>query len=158
MAEADHDPRTVLVTDVMTVAEKVVEMLAAQGIAAEVFVPPAKSIYNPLTGLTDDAAEEIEVRVADPLKADDAKKLLGDAQRTAMLRDIRDKRANRSGTVTAVCEECGKSSEWPASAMGTTDVCPHCQAYMDIPDPDDDWSGVDFGKSEEEDDEAETKE
>ncbi len=56
--------------------------------------------------------------------------------------------------MAAVCEECGKSSEWPAEVMGTTETCPHCQAYMDIPDPDDDWSGVDFGESE---DDAETE-
>ena len=30
--------------------------------------------------------------------------------------------------------------------MGTTEVCPHCAGYMDIPDPDDDWSDVDFGE------------
>jgi hypothetical protein len=32
--------------------------------------------------------------------------------------------------------------------MGTTETCPHCTGYMDIPDPDDDWSGVDFGDPE----------
>jgi hypothetical protein len=35
--------------------------------------------------------------------------------------------------------------------MGTTETCPHCSHYMDIPDPDEDWSGVDFDS---EDDEA----
>ena len=30
-------------------------------------------------------------------------------------------------------------------------TCPHCAAYMDIPDPDDDWAGVDVGESEEAD-------
>ena len=63
---------------------------------------------------------------------------------------IREKRASRTGTTTAICEDCGKSSDWPASAMGTTELCPHCQHYMDIPDPDEDWGGVDFGKDEEE--------
>jgi hypothetical protein len=32
--------------------------------------------------------------------------------------------------------------------MGTTEVCPHCGAYMDVPDPDDDWSDMDFGQPE----------
>jgi hypothetical protein len=67
------------------------------------------------------------------------------------LREIRDQRSNRTGTVTAVCEECGKSSEWPATIMGTTETCPHCAAYMDIPDPDDDWAEVDVGEAEEAD-------
>jgi hypothetical protein len=34
--------------------------------------------------------------------------------------------------------------------MGTTEVCPHCTAYLDVPDPDEDWSGVDFGQAEDE--------
>ena len=35
--------------------------------------------------------------------------------------------------------------------MGTTEICPHCNGYMDIPDPDEDWSDVDFGSEEEDD-------
>jgi hypothetical protein len=35
--------------------------------------------------------------------------------------------------------------------MGTTEVCRHCGGYMDIPDPDEDWSDVDFGEPEGED-------
>ena len=71
------------------------------------------------------------------------------AEREAV-RDVQDrlqKRAARTGTVAAVCEECGKGSDWPAAEAGHTDNCPHCGAYLDIPDPDgeDDWSGVDFG-------------
>jgi hypothetical protein len=34
--------------------------------------------------------------------------------------------------------------------MGTTENCPHCTQYMDIPDPDDDWGDVDFGTDDEE--------
>ena len=56
----------------------------------------------------------------------------------------------RTGTVTVACEDCGKSSDWPATAMGTTEVCPHCAGYMDVPDPDEDWSDVDFGTEDEE--------
>ena len=85
----------------------------------------------------------------DVAKVEDARKLLSDAAaHRAAARDPRPA-AKRTGTVTAVCEECGKSSEWPATAMGTTETCPHCTAYMDIPDPEDDWSEVDFGEPEE---------
>jgi hypothetical protein len=93
--------------------------------------------------------EEFEIRVTNPKQAGDAKELLTEAVAASMKQAIRDKRASRTGTTTATCEDCGKPSEWPASAMGTTDVCPHCGGYMDIPDPDDDWSGVDFGEDEE---------
>jgi hypothetical protein len=96
------------------------------------------------------AAEEFEIRVTDPAKISEARELLSTAESAAAVRAIREKRLQRTGTVTAVCEECGKSSEWPADTMGTTDTCPNCGAYMDIPDPDDDWSGVDFGQDEEE--------
>jgi hypothetical protein len=148
MADAEADPRIVLSTDSPKVAETVIEWLAAEGIAAELIVPRVTS--DPLTGLTEvPAEEELEVRVIDVAKVEDARKLLSDAQRTARLHAIRDQRAKRTGTVAAVCEECGKPSEWPATAMGTTETCPHCTAYMDIPDPEDDWSGVDFGEPEE---------
>jgi hypothetical protein len=76
----------------------------------------------------------------------------------AAVRAIQERRASRTGNVTVVCEECGKSSDWPATAMGTTEYCPHCQAYMDIPDPEDDWSDVDFGKPDDADAEEEAKE
>jgi hypothetical protein len=152
MAESEVDPRAVLTTDSHKVSETVVEWLAAEGIAAEVIVPRSSTTTDPLTGLTEAPPEvELEVRVIDVAKVDDARKLLSDVQRTARLREIRERRSNRTGTVTAVCEDCGKSSEWPASAMGTTDFCPHCQAYMDIPDPEDDWAEVDVGESEESD-------
>jgi hypothetical protein len=157
MADAEADPRTVLSTDSPKVADTVIEWLAAEGIAAELIVPRPSS--DPLTGLTEGPAEEeLEVRVIDVAKVEDARKLLSDAQRTARLHAIRDERAKRTGTVTAVCEECGKSSEWPATAMGTTETCPHCTAYMDIPDPEDDWSGVDFGEPEEAVEESEDSE
>ncbi len=150
MADAETDPRWVYTTENHKVADTVIEWLAAEGIAAELIVPKPSVTSDPLTGLTEGPAEqELEVRVIDVAKVEDARKLLSDAERTARLRAIRDQRAKRTGTVTAVCEDCGKPSEWPASAMGTTETCPHCTGYMDIPDPDDDWTGVDFGNPEE---------
>jgi rRNA maturation protein Nop10 len=93
--------------------------------------------------------EDFEIRVTDPKQADAAKELLTEAVAAGMKKAIREKRAARTGTTTATCEDCGKPSDWPASAMGTTEVCPHCGGYMDIPDPEeDDWSGVDFGEDE----------
>ena len=151
MAEGATDPRTVLVTDSHKVAQTVVEWLASVGIAAEVTLPRLASNVDPIAGLTDlSPDQEMEVRVLDAQKVAEAMTLLSDAQRTAQLHAIREQRAQRTGTVTATCEDCGKPSDWPATAMGKTETCPHCTAYMDIPDPDDDWSGVDFGNEEEE--------
>lgn len=43
--------------------------------------------------------------------------------------------------VEATCEECGKTSTFPASQKGSVQDCPHCRAYMDVGDDDaiDDW-------------------
>jgi hypothetical protein len=151
---AERDPRTVFVAENAQLAEAVVQLLTSNNIPAEIAPPPPME-SSALTGFSDQPPEEFPILVTDPKKADEARELLTSAEKMAVVRSAVAKRAARTGTVTATCEDCGKTSEWPASAMGTTDVCPHCGAYMDIPDPDDDWSDVDFGKSEDdEEDEA----
>ena len=90
----------------------------------------------------------VEVWVINPDHAEPAKQFLEEEIKSAEAE--KQKRANRTGTLTVICEDCGKPSEWPATAMGTTEVCPHCGGYMDVPDPDEDWSDVDFGEAEEE--------
>jgi hypothetical protein len=146
---ADRDPRTVFVADSPRLADAVIQLLAANNIPAEIEqTPPVES--SALTGMSDEPAEEFPILVMEPKKVDEAKELLTSAENQSLLRAVREKRANRTGTVTAVCEDCGKSSEWPAAVMGTTEICPHCNGYMDIPDPDEDWSDMDFGEEEEE--------
>ena len=147
---SDRDPRTVFVAENSKLADAVVQLLAAQGIPAEVYAPPTRAESQPLTGMTELVTpDELEVRVTEPTQADAARELLAGAENAATIHAMRQKRAARTGNVTVACEECGKSSEWPAALMGTTEVCPHCSAYMDIPDPDDDWAGVDFGDGDE---------
>jgi len=34
--------------------------------------------------------------------------------------------------ITSECEECGTSSEFPASQDGTTQTCPKCHAFIDV--------------------------
>lgn len=143
------DPLTVFVADDSKLADAVIQLLAGKGIEAEALSRPGHAETDPLTGASSGMTpEEFEIRVTDLKQADAAKEHLTEAVAASMRQAIRDKRANRTGTVTAACEECGKSSTWPASAMGTTENCPNCTAYMDIPDPDDDWSGMDFGEAE----------
>jgi hypothetical protein len=164
MAESESpgekDPRTVFVADTAKTAEAVVQMLAAEGIAAEVILPEPVMNTEVITGLTEvTSPKEFPVIVSDPTKVDAAKEaLVSMAEKMAAVKAIQERRASRTGTVTVVCEECGKSSDWDAKLMGTTEYCPHCQGYIDIPDPDDDWSDVDFGEPEEEVAEEETKE
>ena len=154
---AEDNPLTVFVAENQQVADAVVEVLASAGIGAEVHVPPIDTSSEPLTGASEVVWKNttFDVRVTDETKLGAAKELIASAVGAAAVRGVREKRAARTGNVTATCEDCGKSSEWPATAMGTTDVCPHCGHYMDVPDPDEDWSDVDFGEPEgDEEDEA----
>ncbi len=34
------------------------------------------------------------------------------------------------------CEDCGRRLSFPASASGRVEVCPHCAAYVDVPEDD----------------------
>ena len=153
---AERDPRTVFLAESAALADAVIQLLAGNGIPAEIeqLPPPPTSA---LTGFAEEAPEEYPILVTEPTKVEDARELLARAEKIADVRARVAKRAERTGTVTATCEDCGKSSEWPATAMGTTEICPHCSGYMDIPDPEEDWSDVDFGAPEE-DAEDEAKE
>lgn len=44
-----------------------------------------------------------------------------------------------SDSVAAVCEDCGKTTVFPASQNGTTQDCSHCGAYVDVGDVPLDW-------------------
>src|SRR5438874_6215409 len=148
----DRDPRCVIVVEELTTAVALVEFLTAKGFPSEV-------VQGGLIGKTDDSlgfsetrSPGLEVRVTDPAKADDARKLLAEqAEAMQIARAAAQRRAERTGTIAATCEECGKPSDWPAAEMGTTQDCPFCGAYMDIPDPDENWDDVDFEGREEED-------
>lgn len=135
------------------VAEWMVKKLLELGIPSEVRPYTPETTTDPLTGATtmSDPAG-FDVVVTDPTKLAEARKLLEDQR--SEVEALREARAARTGTVAAECEECGKSSTWPAAAMGTTENCPHCSGYMDIPDPDDDWGDLDVG--EDVDDEKQT--
>jgi hypothetical protein len=149
---ADKSPLSVFVAPDVRLASWVVDMLLKWGIPADVKADIPATTVDPLTGATMMADPTgFEVIVTDPAKVDEAKKMLAERiEEMQALEARREARANREGTVTAVCEECGKSSDWPASAMGSTENCPHCTAYMDIPDPEDDWADFDAGADEDE--------
>lgn len=144
----ERDPRCVVTTDDLAKANAVAEWLGLKGFPCEVVPPPPVPPAGDALGLTEPPPPVVEVRVLDVDQAAAAKGVIAEAReefRAVQERQLT--RAARTGTVTATCEECGKTSEWPAAQAGTTEDCPHCGAYMDIPDPegDGDWSGVDFG-------------
>jgi hypothetical protein len=150
MADERH-PLCVHVVEELRVAAALADWLTEKGYPAQAFTPNPAAEAGDSLGISEASHPGIEIRVAKPEHVAPARQALVDqAEEVAAVRQAKERRAARSGTVTAVCDECGKSSEWPAAAMGTTENCPHCTQYMDIPDPDDDWGDVDFGSDDEE--------
>ncbi len=152
---SERHPNCVFVSQDRPTAAALAEWLTGKGFPAEAFDAGLPGEAGDALGFSAATVGGFEVRVADEARVEPARALLAEhAEALEQLRSVRTRREQRTGTVSAACEECGKSSEWPAAAMGTTETCPHCTAYMDIPDPDDDWSGVDFGDPEGEDEEG----
>src|SRR6185437_7749027 len=135
MADERH-PQCVLVAEEMGSARALADWLTDKGFLAEPVMPSIVATPGDSLGISEEVFAGIEVRVAKPEDAAPAKQAI-EAMREeiAAIRDRQQKRSERTGTVSAVCEDCGKASDWPASAMGTTQTCPHCAHYMDVPDP-----------------------
>jgi hypothetical protein len=138
--EMDSDPRCVYVAEDRALAEAVVGWLAAQGIPAEVMDRPAPDGLEGLGALSGFSAAAQEVWVSDSSASHRARQLLVEHEQK-----LRAKREDRVGAVDVVCEECGETTAFPAAEQGTVQECPHCQAFLDVPDPDEDW-GDDFGE------------
>ena len=143
----ERHPQCVLVAKDMATARGLADWLIEKGFPAEPLMP--STVVNPgdSLGLSEEHMTGIEVRVVKPEHIEPAKKAIADLhEEVAVVRERQQKRAERTGTVAAVCEDCGKSSDWPAVVMGTTETCPHCGSYMDVPDPDENWDDVDFSE------------
>ncbi len=138
----DRDPRCVHVAPDLRVADAIATWLGEKGFLCEVVAPEIPAAPPDGLGLAEAAPPGVEVRVIDVDQAQKARDAIEDVR---AIRAAQERRAARTGTVTAVCEECGASSEWPAIDMGSTQECPTCGRYMDVPDPDDDWGDMDFG-------------
>jgi hypothetical protein len=147
---ADEKPVTVGLAPNAVIADAAILLLRDAGIEAEAMAPEMHEESQPITGETELQWQRnaLEIRVLDATKVEAARELLSSAATQATFQAMAQRRAQREGTVTAECEDCGKTSEWPASSMGRTETCPHCAGYMDIPDPDDQWGDVDFGDPE----------
>jgi hypothetical protein len=136
----DLDPRCVLAVPEPQTAELIAAWLTSKGILAELVSSPPRAVTEPITHTQLMLPGEFQVWVAEPNRAAEARELIEEHQAgVAALREREARRANRTGTTAADCEGCGKASEWSASLMGTTQNCPHCDSYMDVPDPDDNF-------------------
>ncbi len=62
------------------------------------------------------------------------------AQAAVLIQEFEDKKRARNQPVEGasdlcvVCEECEKTTMFPASLDGTTQQCQHCRAYVDVGD------------------------
>jgi hypothetical protein len=147
----DRHPQTILVAEEFATANALAEWLTEKGFPAEVVRPSAAATPGDSLGLSPETGAGIEVRLMSLEHMEPAKQAIAEQKEAiAEIRSREEKRAARTGTVEAVCEDCGKSSTWAASEMGTTQDCPHCHNYMDIPDPEENWDEADFEGAEEE--------
>jgi ribosomal protein S27E len=139
----NRDPRCVFAADTLALADVVAGWLSGQGIPAEVMDDATLGGFEGKTSVTPWVVSNrgIEVWVRDESQAPLAARLV--AEKAEEFRAVRTQREAKSGTVEVICEECSRPAVFPASAEGTVQDCPHCGAYLDVPDPDDDWSDVD---------------
>ncbi len=154
MADERH-PNCVKVVEEMASAKQLADWLTDKGFPATPVMPDLGATPGDSLGLSPESFIGYEVRVVKDEHAEPARQALEDLKEEVKEKLAKiQKRAERTGTTTAECEDCGKSSEWPASVMGTTETCPHCGCYMDVPDPDENWDDMDF-EEEEDDNESE---
>jgi len=148
----ERDPKCVLAVPEPKAAELIAAWLTEKGFPAEPVAQPPTMAEDPITHSLTPVPAEYQVWVKNADHAKEAQELI-DLQQAGVqaVREREAKRANATGTLTAVCEECGKSSEWPGNLIGTTQDCPHCTSYMDIPDPDDVWDESEFAGDGEDD-------
>lgn len=143
----NRNPRCVYVSDTLGLAEIVATWLNDQEIAADVMDTATLGGFDGKTSITPWVASNrgIEVWVPEG-DVDRAQELL--AAKTEEFRLIAERRASRTGTVEVVCEECGRGATFPASAAGTVEDCPHCGAYLDVADPDENWDEIELADDE----------
>lgn len=110
-------------------ADIVSAWLAGQGINAHVTNRnPATNLYVPLAV----SPNGIEVCVLGEEQAKRAKELL--AEHADELRR-RPQPIPPGKVFRAVCEECGRPTDFPSELFGSVQTCPHCRANMDVNEP-----------------------
>lgn len=133
-----RDRRCVAVANNSAEAGMIVALLGGFGIEAEVMNEATQGGLVGVTGLVPRAGLfGLEIWVNDLTRIPEAIKLLTAENERFM--NLRDDRQSRTGNVIVACDECRKQCVFPASEQGTVQSCVHCGAYVDVPDPNDDW-------------------
>lgn len=76
------------------------------------------------------APKGVEICVA-PEDADEARRLLAARATEAATRDAA---LASAPPIEAVCEQCGTTWIFPATAAGSVQTCEQCRAYLDVPE------------------------
>src|SRR5262245_24299679 len=125
----------VFVGDSFAEAETVAAFLNSEGVPASVIDPSAVGGMEGLSLMAGASSGGLEVWVRNPAAATYARKLIADHDF-----ELRSHRERRTGLIRVDCEECGAMVKFPAEKAGTVQECPNCMAYLDVPDPDDEWA------------------
>ena len=130
-----RDPKCVHVEYDLATANFVATWLGSQGIPAQVMNEESLGGFEGLVSVSGNLGDRgVEVWVDNLEDADRARQLL--AEKAA---ELKASRATKVGPVTAICDECGTQTTFPAGAQGSVQECPQCAAYIDVPGGDDDW-------------------
>jgi hypothetical protein len=120
------DPVKIYAAESNMQAQMICRLLQAQGIeafAGQDVSPAGAWIGGTIPGVFDAG---VFVSRAD---ADRAYELMREHERGQA------ERAGAGGAeIEATCEDCGKTSGFPAAQRGTVQSCPHCGAWMDVGD------------------------
>ncbi|MDO8630875.1 MAG: DUF2007 domain-containing protein [Phycisphaerales bacterium] len=124
-----HDPSCVYRAASVEQADIIVAWLAERGVNA--FVKDRHvigTVYVPFAT----APKGVEVCVLDGEQAKRA---------TELLSEHADELSHRPQPIPpgkvfrAVCEECGRPTDFPSELFGSVQTCPHCRANMDVNEP-----------------------
>jgi hypothetical protein len=138
-----RNDRCVFASDKLQDAETVAAFLNSEGVPAKVIDPHALGGPDGLS-LTPGTSRSLEVWVRDPAAAAYARRLIADHAA-----DLPVRRADQPELIEVDCWECGAMVKFPSAVIGTVQVCPNCQADLDVPGPDDQWDDESAGDDDE---------
>ena len=136
----DRDAKCVFVANTLGEAEAATTWLDGEGIAAQVVDVNAVGDLDGLMALSPTGVGQrgVEVWVKDAADIERARILL--TEHEAAMKAKAKVRADDATPVDVVCEECSKSTRFPAAQRGSVQSCSTCGAFMDVPGDDEDWS------------------
>ena len=139
------DPVAVYTADENIEAESVRIFLVEQGV--EAFAN--EDVSNIFAGLPGIEEQQVWVDRSDVTRA---KELLANMTIRPCRRLLRVTLCNQP-MMDVVCEECGKTSQFPVTLLGSIQDCPHRGAYVDVGEVDDagEWDDEDEEDAEEND-------